>query len=831
VEEQNKSSLNFTPILESPIPRTLIPEPSRGDLITAVELSPMVMKETATKGQHSARQLYSYWINCPLPLDNEVYRQLYASEYLRIQDLDNQSARSYFDVLPELDYSSGGTTKAHALSALVGAAVSRFHAAHYFVGLLANTIIWAQLKGFAISTRLSTYLRWGKLNGLTGILKGMPLNPSWVSYIISQQRILIANQLHHGIGVALPIYIPFQDNWVEYSRGTRDDAPAWNSSRTIKGTAPTRRIPTIFEGVDTISSFGSYKEDTDQQGFPNMSGYSGSGSAGANYGIIAAYLYDRLTAIVSAIQTNFSDMLDPTHPIVDYLVQRFGCSSKFDAAEISEMTRAVSPVDAKSFIEKYMMYGSELQPFRNLEGTSDGFLGSTIPDEDAYTTPQAFSLGDDPYAWYVTKARGQSQYLGMSATVSGVDQLDAIKAGSFSFVSQFRTDKTKLTLLTPKDLSSPASWGSWDGGTTYGYDRGLGMLCSVLDLAYYSRPGYFQTKNGIKDFIARFEEKGNKLFIIPTELQAGKLIFHSLFRPHINTWDLQQCGFCKVISYDDITDDPWSKWLTAADATAFDSAQSEDAGTGLWESSDTRAALKDLLVPIGDGFMSSPNLHFTRKDLGILVTESAANLGMSKLPLRPFSQWLGHSRRTFNYYLSTTTQDQNFANVDFTAAGWLFETADTPFTINTVNTKSNADSLALNPWFTYQDVRPYPIVHFGFWDHFEALYQSVSEILKSVPMPSPIDASAAEITQATRSLLDIEFLKRATGEGDKRGRNGHNQRTSGKGRSNRRGKSSRRPKFDRPAQDPKLPDATTRTSRTEFKPDELSETTDPSNPK
>jgi hypothetical protein len=774
----------------------------------------MVIRETPAKGQHSARQLWGYWINFPFPFDAEVYRNMYASLYREIQDLDMSRTRSYFDGLPELDYSSGGTTKAEALSAVIGAAMSRFHAAHWLYALASNTVIWSQLAGFQASSRITTHLRWGKINSLLRPLKGMPINPAWTEYLASQQRILVANQLHHGIGVSMPLYIPFHDNWITYSRGhLDDDGSTFDSARTVATAYPNRRIPVLQECYGTLSSFGSYEEATDGEGMPDMNGYD------TTQGVLASYLYDRLVKVFNDIISNFTDMLDPTHPMREFLVKNFGCTGVFDTAEMSEKVRSIAPCDAHDFIQKYMLFGSEMQPFLHLEGHSDGYLGTAIPEEDTYTTPQALSLGDDPYTWYVTKARGQAQYLGMSATVDSTDQLDAIRAGTFSLLQQAITDMTKLTLLGATNTTPPTTWGSPDGGTNYPYDRGIRLLASVLDLAYSKRPGYFKTARGAQDLVDRFEEKGNKLFILPVELQAGKLILHSLFRPHINTWDMKQCGMMKVISHDDIVDDPWSKWLTAANNTRLDSIQSEDADTGIWESADTRGKAKDMLIYLGDAFMSSPNIFFTRRDLICIADASAHNIIGNLLPMKPFAANPGILRRAFNQYFSTPIAGVQFANLAFTSGDWLF--TGTPWTTPAMNVSTTPDPALLHPWLHYTEARTLPLIHYGFWEWLEERYDEVQVMLKSLPSPAQISAAAGEITNATASLLDIEFIKRATGaKGDRDGTRGN--RPSNGGRRRPRGRS----RSKRTSELPPRADVSSRTPGSEiFKPDELSETT------
>jgi hypothetical protein len=501
---------------------------------------PELMREIATQGTGAKelnRQLFIYNINMPFPYDSQVWRRAYRKQKEAIEQYDDSHPRQFFDVYPSLDLheDTGDSTLGGAVAGMIAGLRQRFHIVHATIGMLVQAMLYLEIRGFPVASRLMSALKFSKLNSRTSLLADMYYNSNVVDYLLSQQRILTFPELlNGGQGIALPLYLPPQDNFVQFPKGNLDSTgPTYDTTRHI-GTLgatqnndyPTKRFPYLTEWQDDGAQ-SRYKEDTNTEGAPNMNGWN------TNDGVFANYIYDRFNALVYDLVTNYSDVLDSSTQVSKYMQSVLGCTTKFDISDLSEKLRSVEPLDGKQFITDYMIYGSKLQAVYLPMGFSDGWdLDATDEADTLVTYVEDCLIDASDFAWGRNEYDAFS-YLVLKLDADGTDKTNAFKSGQWSAYDAFIEDASDLTFYTPTDTDyATGCFAFWGEVSTYSLAAvGTVVLPMIADLMYYGRPSYLPSKDFIKTMIERAEVGGNRIWVDPIAIDDGAFTIHQLYRP------------------------------------------------------------------------------------------------------------------------------------------------------------------------------------------------------------------------------------------------------------------------------------------------------------
>jgi hypothetical protein len=771
--ENTRETLASALGLDKANPITGFPQPNMEEFVTR-SLDPQLIRTKSPSGYKAGASLYQYWINFPFPLDPVVWRTMHRQQLKAIQDYDNSHSRQFFDVFPELDMheDTNDTTLAGAVEGMVVGMKQRFHIVHWVTALYLNRMLWLQVQGLPISSRIAFALKFSKLNTLLKPLQGMPLHPGWLAYLVSQQRALIFDRADTGISVALPLYMDAHDNFVAYSYGTvDDDGSTRHSSRSISSTTPDRRFPYLTEWQDD-GPMAAYAEAVQGEGLPDMPNFDEDSATTYQSGVFANWLYNSLYAAVNTLRTSFPDILDPTNGRREFMTTFLGCTAKFNTSELSKMVRSIEPLDGPQFVKEYMMLGSKFQAVYPIEGYSDGWdLSLYDDDDDAHAQLEYEGLRQSEDLWH---SNLQTDYtydgirfhcLQLFISANSVDKTQEFIGGDFSFLDTFREDKSHITMQLGGDLNNGwnATWG--EAETVAHLGDGWDLILSAYDLMFTGRPVYLQSKDEARNMIERGERFGNRVWVDPAHIESGTIAFRSLFRPSINTWDPYQCGFAKVLSYDDYND-PWQRMLQQTTNVYLDSDQAKAATTGIWEDAGSRPGVKDAILWVGDAIGLAPEQHFSRMDIAAVGIDSALNKAATPNALggRPFT--MGGIRARAPYLvngLSSALMSQYGLNGAFDATSKL-PTFPATYDVTAFGFDQGAADEAdaavpVNPYLCYDEARPYPVANYGLLAELENKAISVIEGAGAIPDPSPISGSTANLDDRVRMVLDIVLDK------------------------------------------------------------------------
>jgi hypothetical protein len=712
-----------------------------------------------------------------LPYSDDVRMRVYEAIYKMVSDYDSQHQQTFFDQFPDLDYhdDSGDATLQAAVAGLVATCFRYMNVYHFALALMANTYLWLQLRGFPISRRLATELKWSKLNTTMMILQGMPYNQDIYNYIVSQQRILVFDNVVGGVGLALPMYLQAQDTRVEYPSGPYTaTTPAFES---VLGDASNgeRTLDYVNDGI-VSKRFPSLSELHENS---PIWGFAGSGSevpstdwagneytTSFQYGALASYMWRRLTTIVDTIQTSFSDALRTDHPLNAFLRDFFGCSGTFDAAALSTAVREMEPLDGRQFVSDYMTVFSKPHPVLYPYGYQNNWdlnvWNVTDREDQGYMlTPSArvpYHLNDGFVG--IVNGVGLADFRDVSIWGGAINLWDVLREGGTSWgVAYPQTDDV---------IELASTWGkAVTTSGNYSPFNGFGLLAMIYQRYLNGTYEFFKDMEG---FIPTYDQVANEGFapyINPLVYRMnGTLAIKTALRPSINVNDVHQCGFFAVLQYDE--DTPWSLFMKSDLHERFDSALSTTGTLGLWE--EDSALYKDMLLWIGDAIFMHPDEFFARTDLGIYQsypgTAAVPREGMIDgfFPSRPFDA-TGMFRQFMRDTKLTTAQHVTALSGvvwDATDKTYFIEDTDDPYALAaiTFDTYPQQQVGWLYPHRSRSPIYCFPLKHNALINillsNYEKLFPPSGEV--QLPSVATISGKPADVSSAVRQVLDLKTL-------------------------------------------------------------------------
>jgi hypothetical protein len=773
---------------------------------------------------HDQRVLGKYWINHPVPFDDYVWKGVYEAVYKHVQDEDSEHEENIFDRHQELNVQAGTSTAKDVMAeALTVRMMQAFNAFHVIYGLYANALLWMNLEGYVISTRLSATLRFNRLNSIAKSLSGMHVNPDWARYIRDSQRILYYEDGNGRIGLSLPQYLPAGQFWV-------DNLATATAAQVYAGYS---RYPSLLEMSAENPKYGAHDPDNGTQG-NGWPGWENNRPITASSGAHATQLWTAIDTLTSAIIANadLMDVMNVNNPLSGVFQSLLGCTERFDLANLADGIREQPVIDGAEFDQKERTFAPGPWPFYKPGSSGNAFMIHWHHS----------SLGTPESVFYFRNAPKNYALANVTNRKTGVDQsnflglwMNSAMRAAWINTGTFGIDYDVLATMDGQPVPDMGDGNETIdvGGIEWAYaaETALGSVMGLdMENGEYQLDSsrhlfnrlwsimqanvnvYCANENDMPDFYRGLAERGLKFFIVPEEAEAGVVVLRSPYVPLINRTDLFQCGNNRILSYGDDNGD----WKTHIQTGSFFQRGSDTGYDLAFDGgsddpiTDHEDECYDTYLYVGDGLMLNIEQYFTRygikpasyieldrdEDDTALAQLRASYGGMPFKPILPPS---------LNIRAAVVTEIRNMAgdvwDTDATQLNGLSR-----FTVA-------ADQHLLDMGWTwplyFDEARPYAVNIQNMHAYFMNNAKEVIEGSYIVDSGCSVPSVSAVTVPILENVLDIKFLK----GGDKRGeRKGQRSSSNSGGRPRRRSR-SRRPK----------PEKRPESLKTEFKPDSIEE--------
>jgi hypothetical protein len=450
-------------------------------------------------------ELFMYFIKYP-HLDYWVWDRAWRVVDRFVDDWDAVHPVSFMDLNPDLNFIVGtpstdpATLKLQYKKALFETLKNYFYAIHYFVGSVANALLWANMRGFPIAQRLMNELKLNTITSMIDQLQGFPMSSAVYRFLVNLQRVLV---FQPSDGVLLQAYPMFTYEFDSYIEGV-------NTSVTRK-----TLMPSMYELADvTISSYTGYSNGYMAHAFSAAITRS------------SEYLLDTL---------GFNNKMIKINSKLRTLMDQIGLfDATFDLQTLLDDVNAVPLVDGMDFM-KYMVFADKPRPIlKHKDGGQ--FYGVTNPEDSLF--------GPNPLDYILDS--------------SGDPNASGVLTDNYEYLVIPKASADFDTVINTQDWSTSANIESSLVDT-----KALEVVGGAMNdhiLKEWFKP-YRDFWVDDPDMLKPDEvgERGLQ-YMARDEYSNGLFMPRYAITPVIDNFDVFQCGFYKVCMEEWKDADDWSKW-------------------------------------------------------------------------------------------------------------------------------------------------------------------------------------------------------------------------------------------------------------------------------
>lgn len=547
----------------------------------------------------------AHYLNVPL-FDEYVWKGLAKKLLNTVREYNRQHVSSYFqDHSDVLDIIPSGISLIDD-EALVNALITWYR--DYFQAMTRLTAcqlqesLFGSIQNTPFAGKWSYKFKFSNQKPKYMGLNGMPFSSSVTSYLAEHTRLLSTK----GYGDAPVFSFPMWDTDLRGSRGMC----FLSQEAKDNGLAGPLPLNTQYNPLTGIADFWKVSNAFSQEGNP---------TAPANTGYIATAMARTSQYWVNYLSEgtlmNYSVLKDPLHTLV-IIGQQLGLfTESMDWSDLFNKGKSNSIGDLRAFAAENMVLGSKIMATVGQRDRDNRltYTGMNVVDYAERLSTFKWTINDSAFAdqFVETPATGAIGALTLNhASMYWIDHMSrGVQdggSGPFEYTRSIALDTQDVFAALPGQNESVLGCEYVDKLFTDGMDGNPVVV-------------YGSSMQEVADYLAADGE--NKPFMVEAEVENGIRVIHQPYTPLINTEDVFQCGFYKIVDYTTRDTTPWDKFLANADVST-------------WRDATVAAALSDGLVFIGDAIGLPPLYHFSRSHLSRMPYTEVAGATME-------SSWFG----------------------------------------------------------------------------------------------------------------------------------------------------------------------------------------------